>query len=258
MQLDTTSALLTALISSVIGFGFAFYLERKIRSRVQTKLQRILVYVAMVSLGFGLTAVLNELFGFPLQGLRIRYERVISYFVANILFVPALLLVIVWAIKPKSLSQQINEKPQSLVVRKNLFFVFLSGALAALAILYIGFRAANAPMSDTTYDFYFASNPNDCNSSFDSKPNMSVRFLYKKESNEVFMLYESAGVGDKKQGIEKLDNCSIIDEKNWSCGGDVLVGGYVTGKYTLVNGVFSYGEGYFGRTKTCPIRIVKR
>jgi len=94
MQLNTTTALLTALISAVIGFGLAFYFEKKISAGMQKKSQRVLVYIAMASFGYGLTALLNEVIGFPLQGLHIRFDKLAGYLIVNIIFLPFVLIVI--------------------------------------------------------------------------------------------------------------------------------------------------------------------
>ena len=79
MQFNITTALITALVSAVIGFGLAFYIQRILNRRMQKKSQRFLVYIAMISFGIGLTAFLNELIGFPLQGLQIRNDKLVGY-----------------------------------------------------------------------------------------------------------------------------------------------------------------------------------
>ncbi len=94
MQLNTTTALVTALLSAVIGFGLAFFIERKLSGGMQNKSQKILTSIAMISFGYGLMATLNELIGFPLQGLQIRYDKLVGFVFANILFLPIVLLVI--------------------------------------------------------------------------------------------------------------------------------------------------------------------
>ena len=93
MQLNTTTALATALISAVIGFGLAFYIERKLSGGLQNKSQKILTSIAMISFGYGLMATLNEVIGFPLQGLQIRYDKLVGYVIFNMLLIPIVLLV---------------------------------------------------------------------------------------------------------------------------------------------------------------------
>jgi hypothetical protein len=93
MQLNTTTALATALISAVIGFGLAFYIERKLSGGLQNKSQKILTSIAMISFGYGLMATLNEVIGFPLQGLQIRYDKLVGYVIFNILLIPIIFLV---------------------------------------------------------------------------------------------------------------------------------------------------------------------
>jgi hypothetical protein len=94
MQLNTTTALATAVLSAVIGFGLAFYIERKLSSGMQKKSQKILTSIAMISFGYGLMATLNEVIGFPLQGLSIRYDKLAVFVVANMLFLPIIFLAI--------------------------------------------------------------------------------------------------------------------------------------------------------------------
>jgi hypothetical protein len=90
-ELNPIAALSTALLSSVVGFGLAFYIAVKINKGMLSKAQKALVFVAMTSFGVGLTGILNEIIGLPLQGLSIRGEKVYQYVLANIFTVPMLL-----------------------------------------------------------------------------------------------------------------------------------------------------------------------
>jgi hypothetical protein len=113
MQLNITAALITALISAVLGFGLAFYIQRILNSRMQKKSQRLLVYIAMISFGIGLTAFLNELIGFPLQGLQIRHEKLVGYVIFNMLLIPIILLVLAKLIGLKVKAGDIDLKTQN-------------------------------------------------------------------------------------------------------------------------------------------------
>lgn len=256
MQLNTTAALTTALISAVIGFGVAFYLGRKITRNAPTKAQKILATVAMASLGYGLTAFFNEVIGFPLQGLQIRYDKLVGYFIANIVVLPVIFLGIAKLIglKYKSAPIAFSDRPNEAAHSALKYFLI---AIVAVVIGYIGYVALEGNSSAATYDFYPKVDYKNCSSEYEKKPLMSSKFLYKKETNEIFMTSDFEVDGVKKQQIKKLENCSVLDSKNWTCGGDWLAS---TKKptYMFVDGVFIY-EGYvFPDTPNCPYKIVKR
>ena len=113
MQFNITTALITALVSAVIGFGLAFYIQRILNRRMQKKSQRFLVYIAMISFGIGLTAFLNELIGFPLQGLQIRNDKLVGYVIFNILLIPIILLAIAKLIGLKVKAGDVDLKNQN-------------------------------------------------------------------------------------------------------------------------------------------------
>lgn len=257
MQLNTTTALVSALISAVIGFGLAFLIERKLRSHMQKKSQRILTTIAMTSFGYGLMATLNEVIGFPLQGLHIRYDKLIGFVVANMLFLPILLLVIAKLIglNNKSVDAELSIVSNPTTDSSLKYFLMIAGALL---VAYFGFSAVggSSPLSAATYDFYFKTDYKNCNSEFDTKPLFSLKFLFKKETNEIFMTSEVDDNGTRKQQIRKLDNCSVLDPKNWSCGGD-WIGRYQSPKYMFIDGEFAYDKGA-DSIPSCEIKIVKR
>jgi hypothetical protein len=84
----------------------------------------------------------------------------------------------------------------------------------------------------------------------------SSKFLFKKETNEVFMTIEYDENGALKKQISKLENCSILDYKNWSCGGEVT-GSYLSPKYMFVDGEFSFANGFSTYSANCSYKIVK-
>ncbi len=92
MQLDTTAALVTAILSAGIGFGLAFYFEKKLNGNSPKTSTRVLVFLAMTFFGVGLSGFLNELIGFPLQGLPVRMSKLLTHLLLNMLFMPAVLL----------------------------------------------------------------------------------------------------------------------------------------------------------------------
>lgn len=193
MQLNTTIALTTALISAVIGFGLAFYIERKLSSRMQKKSQKILTYIAMTSFGYGLMATLNEVIGFPLQGLPIRYDKLAVYIFANMLFLPIVLLAIAKLIGMNNQTVNVDLSVQSNPVASNFlkYLLMLAGALSAAYFVYVALDGGTSP-SAATYDFYMKEDYKNCNSAFKEKPSFSLKFLFKKETNEIFMTAEMA------------------------------------------------------------------
>jgi hypothetical protein len=258
MQFNTTAALTTALISAVIGFGLAFFIERKLNSLMQKKSQKILTYIAMTSFGYGLMATLNELIGFPLQGLHIRYDKLAGYVFANMLFFPIVLLVIAKLISLKNQSVNADLSVNSNPVAANFFkyFLMLAGALSVAYFGYVAIDAGTSP-SAATYDFYFKEDSKNCNSPFEEKAGMSLKFLFKKETNEIFMTSEINNNGTKKQQIQKLDSCSVLDSENWKCGGE-WTGNYQSPTYMFINGDFAYDKGFNRVDANCDLRFVKR
>lgn len=258
MQLNTTAAFTTALISALIGFGIAFYLERMLSSRMQKKSQKILTSIAMISFGYGLMATLNEVIGFPLQGLHIRYDKLVGYVVANILFLPIVLLVIAKLIglknKPAVVDLEVKSNPVGGSFIK--YFLMLAGALSVAYFGYVAVEGSASP-AGATYDFYTKVDYKNCNSSFETKPSFSLKFLFKKETNEIFMTAEFDDNGAKKQQIQKLDNCSVLDSKNWTCGGE-WTGSFQSPKYMFIDGVFAYDKGFSTIGANCDVRFVKR
>lgn len=50
---------------------------------------------------------------------------------------------------------------------------------------------------------------------------MAAIFTYKLENNKIYELMEGLDKDNKRYGgtLTTLDNCTILDSKNWSCGG---------------------------------------
>lgn len=257
MQINTTATLLTALISAGFGFGLAFYLERILSRRMQKKSQRVLVSIAMLSFGYGLTALINEAVGFPLQGLQVRYDKLAIYLIVNILLIPIVLLVVAKLLGGKNQSFNIAPSSQSIAFTGSQFKYLLLLA-GAISIAYFGYLSFDKNTSTAVYDLYERMDYRNCNSPFDEKP-VSFKFVYKKETNEIFQTAVFYEDGLKKQQINTLDDCSILDVKNWTCGGKQEIT-YKTAKYTMVDGEFSY-EDFRSSLKddaNCGVKIIKR
>ncbi len=69
---------------------------------VSSKAKNTLRNLALLSAGFGLSMSLNELIGFPLQGLSVRVDKVGGYIVFNIIVLPLLFLIVRAFIKGSS------------------------------------------------------------------------------------------------------------------------------------------------------------
>lgn len=257
MQLNATAALMTAVIAAGIGFGLAFYIERKISSRMQRKSQRTLVFIAMTSFGYGLMATLNEVIGFPLQGLEIRYVKLAGFVLANMLFFPIILLAIAKLIglKIKAIGVDLGVQPKPVVGNSFKYFLILAGVLS---VAYFGYAAVERSASDATYDFYSRVDEKNCSSPLKDKPDFSLKFSFKKETNEIFMTTESNDAGVKEQQIHKLNNCSVLDSKNWTCGGNRSDGGYRFSTYMFIDGAFAFERGFFWPPGDCDGKFVKR
>jgi len=255
MQFNTTTALVTAIISAVIGFGLAFLIERKISSQMHKKSQRVLTSMGMASFGFGLTAFLNEVVGFPLQGLHVRYDKLIGYLLVNIFLLPIILIAIAKLIGLKN-----KEIATEKIIHTNGTlsnpFKYILIFVGLFFVAYVGYKSLDGSSSNATYDFYSHADSKNCNSPFEDKPMFSSKFLFKKETNEVFMTIEYDENGTIKKQISKLENCSILDSKNWSCGGEVT-GSYLSPKYMFVDGEFSFANGFSTYSANCSYKIVK-
>jgi hypothetical protein len=264
MQIDTNAALITALISAVIGFGLAFYIERKLSGGMQKKSQKILTSIAMMSFGYGLMMTLNEVIGFPLQGLQIRYDKLAVSVGVNVLLLPIIFLFFVKLIAPKgNVINEIREREDSNVSNPYRYALIIVSACFIAYFFYVSFGsqasvggASIGGSSVATYDFYERVDGKNCYSSYGDKPDYSLRFAHKKETGEIFVTAEFDVDGVKKIDIQKMENCSVLDAKNWSCGG-VWIGTMLSAKYVFVNGEFSYNAGIM-QSVNCMPKIVKR
>jgi hypothetical protein len=90
------------ILITVIGFGIAFYIERKLTKSLRTKAQKIWLMIAATSLAIGLTGIANELVVMPYSGLSINYEKIFSYTLANIFAIPAISGLVIWMLQARA------------------------------------------------------------------------------------------------------------------------------------------------------------
>lgn len=260
MQISTGAAFAASAISAAIGFGVAFLLERTLNRGTQSKPRRWLVTAAMISLGLGLTSILNELLGLALLELPIRTDKIVMPLIANVLLVPAVLFGISRLVGGKNVTAA-----QGSIAAPNASSSKAAPALilvAAAAVLYMAYHFFGSLSSDSVYEVYFVEDPKNCNS-FPSHPSATLKPLYKQDTNEVIATFEFLKDGIKNSGLQKLSDCTILDAKNWSCGGTVQGLGYswafYSPKYSMVNGVFAIENSRgIADPPACPTKVVKR
>jgi hypothetical protein len=68
--------------------------------------------------------------------------------------------------------------------------------------------------------------------------NMVVLYTYKLENNNIYQFMEGLDQDNKRYGgsLRTLDNCTILDSKNWSCDGFNGVS-VIKGKITLFKNI---------------------
>ncbi len=82
----------------------------------------------------------------------------------------------------------------------------------------------------------------------------SYKLVNNKIINKIYLKFEE-GVMEPGD-ITELDNCTIIDAKNWTCGGHISKYGGTYPKYLLMDGKFSYIKGSNER-KDCDYSITQ-
>lgn len=104
---------LMVLISTAVGFGSAFYFQRKINMLLLKKSQRVLNYVAMISFGIGFSGLLNQILSQPMLGMAMDYDKAAGNLLVKMLIIPAIIYMLVWAlgflgeVKSKTSSQSL-------------------------------------------------------------------------------------------------------------------------------------------------------
>ena len=232
-ELNTTAALSTALLSSAVGFGLAFYIAAKINKGMLSKSQKVWVYVAMTSFGVGLTGVLNEFIGFPLQGLSIRGDKVVQYIFGNILILPPIFLGIAYLLRSRSkkisVSSEVPTEEQSVKrlqtpvtatpTSKKKSIGIAIGTLAAIGIV-VKILEVNTPPVFEARPFEKETNSEGnqiCKNRLEKDYAYLVSFKIKPNAKEVLLIWKDE---DNNKRNMLLENCRIFDQKNWKCGGE--------------------------------------
>jgi hypothetical protein len=92
------------IASAVVGFGIAFFIERKVTKTLQTKAQKVWLSIAGTLIGLGLMGLLNEFIVIPYSGLTTNFQNVFKYTFFNILVFPVLIGLVIWWLKVKATS----------------------------------------------------------------------------------------------------------------------------------------------------------
>lgn len=105
-------------------------------------------------------------------------------------------------------------------------------------------------------DFYYHVDSKNCNSPYSDKPELTIEFIYNENNKLIYT--KAKDPNTERLELRKLNNCEVIDSKNWYCGGEFLSRGYITGKYQVVDGEFSYDRGVTPESANCPIKTIRR
>jgi hypothetical protein len=100
MQINTTGAFAAALLSAIIGFGISYLIQKRIQDKIAKKSQNILLWIASLLLGFGLMSFISEIISLPLQGLNIRYDKLMAALLVNVIFLPLFFGFFIWLLQP--------------------------------------------------------------------------------------------------------------------------------------------------------------
>jgi flagellar FliL protein len=101
MSMESVALLIT---SAVVGFGIAFFIERKVTKTLQTKAQKVWLSIAGTVIGLGLMGLLNEFIVIPYSGSTTNFQNVFKYIFFNILVFPVLIGLVIWWLKVKATS----------------------------------------------------------------------------------------------------------------------------------------------------------
>lgn len=234
-QLDTTSALITAVASAGISFWLALHLLGKLNKRFDRKSQRVLAMIAMVSFSIGFGGVLNELIGFPLQGLNIRWEKIVTFFIANMLVIPAIFVGIAFAIRSKPIeppkfelaSKTVTSVPTNFRYKHAIYLTLLAGTFF---LTYKVYENHHNPV----FEKYLGVDTEKCIADF--PPTSLVRFFIDKDTRTVLSMAKDLDDGSTHNFIFK--NCDIFNSINWKCGGEFVGNGYaiISPKTEMTNG----------------------
>ena len=93
--------LIIPIISALIGFGIAFYIQNLILRRPHTRVQRVLLIIAATSLGYGLMTVITESLLWLMLGKQPNLDRIFKGIIANIIAIPAIIALPYYLFKSK-------------------------------------------------------------------------------------------------------------------------------------------------------------
>ncbi len=140
--MNTLSALLPAAISAIVGFSVSHLVAQKITTA--SKLQKFLSFVIFVSIGIGITGVLNELLVPIFVGGTSNFEKITMFTFANIFLLPIVLYIFIHLSKklapklnndtftPSDLSGSTNNNEEHLGFTKKQWGIFLVICLFSL------------------------------------------------------------------------------------------------------------------------------
>jgi len=224
MELNTSGAFFTAAISAIIGFGLAFFIQDSVKKLLHTKVQNVLLLIASISIGFGLMGVLNELIGFPLQGLKIRFDKVIGYSLINVLILPGVLALIIWLIQPKNdkttidsnLESQESPRPASISDVKEGFSTKKILLVGVLAIIFALATQFSTLIDLSTKDKMFK--VSSCKSCDASNVCSDFTFVtkFKVEEKDVIIFTNDKGKEELSSLATGRSKCTIVKEMNFA------------------------------------------
>ena len=100
------------IATALVGFGIAFFLQRKLTKILHTKTQRNWLLVATIAFGFGLMGVLNEVLVHPIVGVTTDYLKVVTYSFSFLIVLPAFIGVVVWRLQVKHKAKLVHLWPR--------------------------------------------------------------------------------------------------------------------------------------------------
>jgi hypothetical protein len=281
LDLNLTNVALPAILGTVVGFASATYLFKTFigkkygTSKAYSKHAKIIYWcglLAFICIGMGLSTIASELAYSVFNGKEIKGDNLAKGLLQAIAF-PIIFFVVAFILNkvinddasqpqspqiPKESSIKLTDGESILKndVTTQTLLKYTVGFVIIASIAFITYTAVKGNSSEATYDIFFITDTKNCNSPYQNTPT-SATFSYKKETDEIFAIYEIAVNDEKKHQLIKLDDCSIINKNNWTCGGKID-SGYKSQKFTMVDGDLSFVLGGFLDDTSCPTKIVKR
>jgi hypothetical protein len=111
MELNAGSAFGAAALAVVFGFGAAFWIGSRAFKIRESMGQRTCAWIFTISLAIGLTGLINEYVGMPMQGLRTDYSKVVSYVFINSVLIPLIAWITYIFLSPKERGGQSEKSP---------------------------------------------------------------------------------------------------------------------------------------------------